>query len=264
MHSRDTGTALVTGASSGIGRELARLHAARGGDLVLVARRADRLEALAAELQAAHGTRVLAIPLDLTAPGAIEELAKTLESHGLAVDVLVNNAGFGGGGAFDTRPAGLDAAMVRLNAEVPVALCRRFLPAMRARGRGRVLNVASIVAFAPGPGMAVYAASKAFLLSFSEALSEEMAGSGVTVTAFCPGLTATEFHSAAGYVEDGRTIPGGHDARAVAEAGYAAMLGGRRIAFAETTTAVASVVPRLLPRRLVAGLVSSMVRRRKT
>lgn len=264
MPSRDVGTALVTGASSGIGREIAPLHAARGGALVLVARRADRLEALAAELKAAHGVRVLPVPLDLTAAGAIDALAETLESRGLTIDVLINNAGFGGGGAFDSRPDGLDAAMVRLNAEVPVALCRRFLPAMRARGRGRVLNVASIVAFAPGPGMAVYAASKAFLLSFSEALSEELAGSGVTVTAFCPGLTATEFHSAAGYVADGRTIPGGHDARTVAEAGYAAMLAGRRIAFAETTTAVASVVPRLLPRRLVTALVGSMVRRRKT
>jgi short-subunit dehydrogenase len=264
MHSRDAGTALVTGASSGIGRELARLHAARGGDLVLVARREDRLEALAAELQAAHGVAVLCVPLDLTADGAIDELVRTVDSHGLTVDALINNAGFGGGGAFDARPPGLDAAMVRLNAEVPVALCRHFLPAMRARGRGRVLNVASIVAFAPGPGMAVYAASKAFLLSFSEALSEELAGTGITVTAFCPGLTATEFHSAAGYVEDGRTIPGGHEPRAVAEAGYAAMLAGRRVAFAETTTAAASVVPRLLPRRLVAALVGAMVRRRKT
>jgi short-subunit dehydrogenase len=264
MPSRDAQTALVTGASSGIGRELARLHAAHGGDLVLVARRADRLAALAAELEAAHGVHVLAVPLDLAAGGAADNLARTLEARGIAVDVLINNAGFGGGGDFDARPAGLDEAMVRLNAEVPVALCRRFLPAMRARGRGRILNVASIVAFAPGPGMAVYAASKAFLLSFSEALSEELAGTGVTVTAFCPGLTATEFHSAAGYVADGRTIPGGHDARTVAEAGYAAMLAGRRVAFSETTTAVASVVPRLLPRRLVAALVGSMVRRRKT
>ncbi len=264
MHSRDIGTALVTGVSSGIGREIARLHAAHGGDLVLVARRADRLAELAAELEAAHGVRVLAVPLDLTAPDAVDDLAGTLESHGVTVDLLVNNAGFGGGGAFDGRPAGLDEAMVRLNAEVPVALSRAFLPAMRARGRGRVLNVASIVAFAPGPGMAVYAASKAFLLSFSEALSKELAGTGVTVTAFCPGLTATEFHSAAGYVEDGRTIPGGHDARTVAAAGYAAMLAGRRIAFAETTTAAASLVPRLLPRRLVTALVGTMVRRRKT
>lgn len=264
MHRHDAGTALVTGASSGIGRELARLHAAHGGDLVLVARRADRLAALAAELEAAHGVAALCVPLDLTADGAADSLARTLETRGIAVDVLVNNAGFGGGGTFAERPAGLDAAMVRLNAEVPVALCRRFLPAMRARGRGRILNVASIVAFAPGPGMAVYAASKAFLLSFSEALAEECAGSGVTVTAFCPGLTATEFHSAAGYVADGRTIPGGHDARTVAEAGYAAMRAGRRIAFAETTTAAASVVPRLLPRRLVTALVGSMVRRRKT
>jgi hypothetical protein len=264
MRETDAGTALVTGASSGLGAEFARLHAARGGDLVLVARRADRLAALADELTAAHGVTVLPVALDLTAEGAIDSLGSRIESQGLAVDVLINNAGFGGGGAFDGRPAGLDAAMVRLNAEVPVALCRAFLPAMRARGRGRVLNVASIVAFAPGPGMAVYAASKAFLLSFSEALSEEFAGSGVTVTAFCPGLTATEFHAAAGYVGPGRTIPGGRAARPVAEAGYRAMLAGRPIAFAETTTAVAAQVPRFLPRRLVTRLVAAMVRNRRT
>lgn len=264
MNSATVGTALVTGASSGIGRELARLHAAAGGDLVLVARRADRLAALAAELTAAHGVTVHALPADLTAEGAADSLLAAVTARGIAVDVLINNAGFGGGGAFDARPAGLDEAMVRLNAEVPVALCRRFLPAMRARGSGRILNVASIVAFAPGPGMAVYAASKAFLLSFSEALAEELSGTGVTVTAFCPGLTATEFHAAAGYVGEGRTIPGGHDARTVAEAGYAAMREGRRIAFAETSTAIASAVPRLLPRRLVTALVGRMVRGRKT
>jgi short-subunit dehydrogenase len=264
MRANDAGTALVTGASSGLGAEFARLHAARGGDLVLVARRADRLDALAAELSAAHGVSVLPVPLDLTAKGAAESLRALVESRGLSVEVLINNAGFGGGGAFDRRPGGLDAAMVRLNAEVPVALCRAFLPAMRARGRGCVLNVASIVAFAPGPGMAAYAASKAFLLSFSEALAEELAGSGVTVTAFCPGLTATEFHAAAGYVGPGRTIPGGREPRPVAEAGYRAMLAGRRIAFAETTTAIAAEVPRLLPRRLVSRIVAAMVRHRKT
>jgi short-subunit dehydrogenase len=258
------GTALVTGASSGIGREIARLHAARGGDLVVVARRTDRLTALKRDLEGAHGVAVHVLPLDLSVAGAADDASQFVSDRGLAVDILVNNAGFGGGGAFAGRPDGVDEAMVRLNVEAPVALCRRFLPAMRARACGRVLNVASIVAFAPGPGMAVYAASKAFLLSFSEALAEECAGSGVTVTAFCPGLTATEFHSAAGYVSDGRTIPGGHDAHTVAQAGYAAMLAGRRIAFAETTTAVASVAPRFLPRRLVAALVGSMVRRRKT
>lgn len=264
MRTNKAGTALVTGASSGLGAEFARLHAARGGDLVLVARRADRLDALAAELTAAHGVTVHPVAMDLTAAGAVDSLQRRVESHGLAVDILINNAGFGGGGAFDGRPEGVDASMVRLNAEVPVALCRAFLPAMRARGRGRVLNVASIVAFAPGPGMATYAASKAFLVSFSEALSEELAGSGVTVTAFCPGLTATEFHTAAGYVGSGRTIPGGRAARPVAEAGYQAMLAGRRIAFAERTTAVAAQVPRLLPRRLVTRLVAAMVRNRKT
>jgi len=258
------GTALVTGASSGIGRDLSRLHAGRGGDLVVVARRGDRLAALQAELEAAHGVAVHPLALDLTRAGAADTLAGFVAGRGLAVDVLVNNAGFGGGGAFASRPAGLDEAMVRLNVEVPLALCRRFLPAMQARRRGRVLNVGSIVGFAPGPGMAAYAAGKAFLLSFSQALSEELAGSGVTVTVLCAGLTATEFHSAAGYVADGRTIPGGRPSLAVAEAGYAAMLAGRRVAFAEPSTAVAAALPGLLPRRVVTALVARMVRRRRT
>jgi short-subunit dehydrogenase len=153
---------------------------------------------------------------------------------------------------------------VRLNVEAPLALCRRILPGMIERGSGRVLNVGSIVGFAPGPGMAAYAASKAFLLSFSEALAEELAGTGVTVTVLCPGLTATEFHGAAGYVAKGHTIPGGRDPRPVAVAGYAAMLAGRRIAFSETSTAIAAQAPRLMPRRLVTALVARMMSRRKT
>jgi hypothetical protein len=257
-------TALITGASSGIGREIARVHAGRGGDLVVVARRADRLEALKAELEAAHGVAVHALPLDLTAPGAADEAMRFVAGRGLAVDILVNNAGFGGGGSFAARPDGVDEVMVRLNVEAPVALCRRFLPGMIARGNGQVLNVGSIVGFAPGPGMAVYAASKAFLLSFSEALSEELTGSGVTVTVLCPGLTATEFHGAAGYVPEGRTIAGGRDPRPVAEAGYAAMLAGRRVAFSETSTALAAQAPRLMPRRLLTTIVARMMRDRRT
>lgn len=257
-------TALITGASSGIGDALARIHAARGGDLVVVARRAERLVALKAELEAAHGIAVHPLPLDLAAPGAADEALRFVARLGLSVEILVNNAGFGGGGGFAVRADGVDEAMVRLNVEAPVALCRRFLPGMIARGHGRLLNVGSIVGFAPGPGMAVYAASKAFLLSFSEALAEEVAGTGVTVTVLCPGLTATEFHAAAGFVEAGRTIPGGRDARPVAEAGYAAMLAGRRIAFSEPSTAFAAQAPRLLPRRLVTTLVARMMARRRT
>jgi short-subunit dehydrogenase len=255
------GTALVTGASSGIGRELARLHAAAGGDLVVVARRADRLAALKDEIERAFAVAVHPLPIDLTEPEAAARIAAFLDARGLAIDVLVNNAGIGGRGLFRAGSPEHDRAMIRLNVEAPATLCRLLLPGMIARGHGRILNVGSIVGFAPGPRLAVYAATKAFLLSFSEALAEELAGTGVTATLLAPGLTATEFHAAAGIVPPGEAARGGRPARAVAEAGYAAMLAGKRIAFAETTTAVAAALPRLLPRRWVAAIAARLAAR---
>lgn len=255
------GTALVTGASSGIGREIARLHAAAGGDLVVVARRAERLAALKAELEAAHGVAVHALAVDLARPDIADAVAAFLAEHGIVIDVLVNNAGVGGGGPMQAAPPGRDLGIVAVNVAAPVALCRLVVPGMVARGAGRVLNVGSIVGFAPGPWLAAYAASKAFLLSFSEALAEELSGTGVTVTYLAPGLTATEFHAAAGYVADGETAAGGVPPRPVAAAGYRAMRAGRRIAFAETTTAIAAFLPRLLPRRVTAGIAGWLARR---
>ncbi len=191
-------TALVTGASSGIGEAFARALAARGAHLVLAARSASKLESLGAELSARHGVRATAISADLARPGAGPELAREIERRGIAVDVLVNNAGFATYGAFETVSPEREAEEIRLNVATLVDLCHAFYPAMLSRGRGAIVNVASTAAFAPVPFMAVYGATKAFVLSFSEALWLEGRDRGVSVLALCPGATETNFFEVAG------------------------------------------------------------------
>jgi len=187
------GVTLITGASAGLGAEFARQCAARGEALALVARRRDRLEALKAEL----GADVHIFAADLSPPGAARSLIAALEAEGLTVDTLINNAGFGLAGRFAGNPLGRQSEMVDLNVRTLVELCHLVLPAMRARGRGAILNVASTAAFQPGPNMAVYYASKAFVLSFTEALHHELKGTGVKVSALCPGPTESEFSDVA-------------------------------------------------------------------
>jgi len=186
--------ALITGASAGLGVDFARQLSADGARLVLVARRLDRLEALAAELGNAR-----AVALDLSQPGAAVRLLADLAAHGEHVDLLVNNAGFGAGGKVAELDVGRLRQMIDLNCGVLTELTRLALPGMVERGRGGILNVASTAAFQPGPGAAVYYATKAYVLSFTEALHEELAGTGVHVTALCPGPTATEFFDVAAY-----------------------------------------------------------------
>lgn len=187
--------ALITGASAGIGRELAREFAAHGFDLVVVARRRSRLAALKRELESAHGVAVRVVEADLFDPAAAASLRRRLAR--LPVDVLVNNAGTLEGGPFaDMDPARI-AQMLRLNIAALVELTHAFLPGMLSRGHGRIVNVASIAAFAPVPWMSVYAATKSFVLAFSEALAGELRGTGVSVTAVCPGLTNSEMADAA-------------------------------------------------------------------
>jgi len=181
--------ALVTGASSGIGSSFARALHARGERLILVARRRERLDALAQEL----GGDPIVMPADLSAPDAAARLRQEVESRGLAVDLLVNNAGLGHTRAFEQQPIETIRQMLDVNVRALVELTHAFLPAMRARGRGRIVNVASNAAFQPVPQLTVYAASKAFVLSFSEGLAEELRGSGVQVQVLCPGITSTEF-----------------------------------------------------------------------
>lgn len=184
---------LITGASAGLGAEFARQCAARGEALALVARRRDRMEALKAEL----GGDIHVFAADLAAVGAAESLIAELAAEGLGVGTLINNAGFGLAGAFADRPLGRLSEMIDLNCRTLTELCHLVLPAMRALGEGGILNVASTAAFQPGPNMAVYYASKAYVLSFTEALHHELLGSGVKVSALCPGPTTSEFSDVA-------------------------------------------------------------------
>lgn len=244
--------ALITGASSGIGLELARLIAGDGYSLVITARRSDRLEELAAELQGRHGVEVLPLQADLSRPGSAEELHRQLFDRRILPSILVNNAGFGELGSFyETDPKRI-SSMVQLNCTSLTELTRCFLPEMVARGTGRVLNLSSVAAFQPGPFMATYYATKAYVQSLSEALAEELHGTGVTVTALCPGPTASEFQQeakmdTAKYFSRGR-IP---TAREVAEYGYRSMLRGKRVAVNSLSYRLLLFVSRFLPRLLV-------------
>ncbi len=195
---REAGTALVTGASSGIGTEIARALASRGHSVTLVARREDRLLELASELTARHGVRAGVLACDLGTGAERDRLAKEIERLELDVDILVNNAGFGYSGDFADAPRQRQLDMVALNCDAVVDLCGRYIPPMKDRGSGAVINIASTAAFQPLPGTAAYAATKSFVLSFSEGVSQELKGTGVTLTAVCPGPVRTEFADTAG------------------------------------------------------------------
>jgi uncharacterized protein len=200
-------TCLVTGASSGIGADAARSLARRGHGVTLVARRSERLEELAQELRSEHGVRVEVLESDLGDAKSRERMLGRLTELAVNVEVLVNNAGFGSGGRFHELDAEREVEMVRLNVEAVVALCARFVPEMVRRRRGGVLNVASMAAFQPLPRQATYAATKAFVLSFTDALHADLAGTGVTATALCPGPVKTEFADSAGISEEAEDVP---------------------------------------------------------
>ncbi|HUP20206.1 MAG TPA: SDR family oxidoreductase [Gemmatimonadota bacterium] len=248
--------ALVTGASGGIGLELARVLAAHGHDTVLVARSADPLEAAAGELERVHGVRTWPIPLDLGPPAAPWDLARRLDELGLEVEILVNNAGFGVWGPFLETDPEAERRMRDLNVGALTALTKIFVRGMAARGRGRILNVSSTAAFQPGPGAAVYYATKAYVLSFSLALSVELDGTGVTVTALCPGPTRTGFARAAGADESRLFVRGrGGDPAAVARAGYAALMRGDSLDVPGIKDRLGAFGTRLVPRRFAARVV---------
>lgn len=258
----DSKTALITGASSGIGTELARIHAERGGDLVLVARRQDRLEALKADLETAHGIRAHFIVKDLARPEAVAEIHDELTSRGVTIDYLINNAGFGNGGFFHEQDWARNEAMIQVNVTAVAALMRRFVPEMISRGAGRILNVASMAGFLPGPLQATYYATKAFVVSFSEAIGNELAGTGVTVTALCPGPVDTEFiekanlRQAKGFA---RTV----SARGVALAGYDAMLKGKPIVVpGPVNKLIIHLLLRLTPRRCATAISRAMMEKK--
>jgi short-subunit dehydrogenase len=223
--------ALVTGASSGIGLELARLLASDGYNLVLVARNRPSLERLAAELRAGHGVSVTVIVQELAEIGAAQAIANHLASRKIEVDILVNNAGTQVYGPFAESSVERQLAMIQVNATAVAHLTRLVLPGMVARGRGSILNIGSTGSFAPGPLNALYCATKAFVLSFTAALAAELAGSGITATALCPGPTATAFATRHG-MDDVRMFRHAMSPSQVARIGYRAMEKGRPVAVA--------------------------------
>lgn len=255
-------TALITGASSGIGLELAKLFAADGYDLVLVARREDKLKELASELATKHQTKSTIVSADLTKPSAGAAIAGSLEARKLTVDVLVNNAGFGTWGPFANSPLENEMQMIAVNVAALTELTRRFLPGMIQRKRGRILNVASTAAFQPGPLMAVYYATKAFVLSLSEALANETKGTGVTVTALCPGPTESGFQAAA-KMEDSKLVQNKMPtSQAVAEAGYRALMRGKRVYVHGFGNRVMAKGASFVPRAMLLSVVRSMQERK--
>jgi short-subunit dehydrogenase len=248
-------TALVTGASSGIGLELSTLLARDRHDLVVVARSRDRLEAIARGLTEEFGVAVTILARDLAGPETPTEIARELDERTLTIDVLVNDAGFGVYGPFAETPIEKELEMIQVNAAALTHLTKLLLPGMLQRRRGRILNVASTAAFQPGPLMAVYYATKAYVLSFSEALANELAGTGVTVTALCPGPTITEFQKQSGM---GETLlfhsPLVMKAPEVARAGYEGMMRGKTLVIPGLANLALVEALRVTPRRLVTAI----------
>jgi short-subunit dehydrogenase len=259
-NARDQGHVLITGASSGIGREMAKDFAARGFSPVLVARRRDKLQELALELKAGFGARVVVLPADLAEAGAAQAVFDCLAARGIEIDVLVNDAGVMAEGDFAAIALADHARLLAVNVVALTEMSRLFLAPMLARAGGRILNVASIAAFAPAPTIAVYAASKAYVLSFSEALSEEVKGTGVTVTTLCPGFTATAMVRGSAR---GAQVPGifVSDAQDVARQGVEGCLAGRAMVMPGAANSLASGGARVLPRGLVRAVGGFVTRR---
>jgi short-subunit dehydrogenase len=246
----------VTGASSGIGAAVARELAKRGRGVTLTARRKERLVELASELSGRHGVRAEVVACDLSSTAARRRMMKTIADRGLDVEVLVNNAGFGSAGRFQELDPDVEVRMVRTNVEAVVDLCAAYVPGMVGRRRGAILNVASVAAYQPIPRQTTYAATKAFVLSFTEGLHMDLKGTGVTATALCPGPTRTEFGEASGIPEELMQIPGlSYSAEQMAAAGVQAMERGRRVVIPGATNAVSAAGGRLLPRALVLPLL---------
>lgn len=249
-------TALITGASSGLGAEFARLFAKDGFDLVLVARRQDKLNELKTELEVAYSITVTTFAKDLTEPDAAKAVFDFTQDRNLSIDALVNNAGFGDWGFFAESNLQKQQQMIRLNDETLVTLTHLFLPQMISRKNGRILNVASLASFMPGAKMSVYYASKAFVRSFSEALSVELKGRGVTVTVLCPGPVSTDFWERAEAQNSSLTK---HfffaDGKKVARYGYTCLMRGKVLAIPGISTKLATFLTKFLPRSWVRNLV---------
>ena len=253
-------SALVTGASGGIGRAIAEQFARDGIDLLIVARSRDALERLAAGWSQQYGVQVTPLVADLALPGGAARLADEVARRGLALDYLVNNAGYGLFGTFDVTALEDELAMLRINVEALTILTKRFLPEIKRR-RGRIMNVASTAAFQPGPYMAVYYASKAYVLSLSEAIAQELQGSGVTVTALCPGPTSSGFQDKAAMQHSAlvanKKLP---SAEQVGRDGYRAMMRGRRVYVPGLLNKLMVQSVRFTPRRVITAMVAVLSR----
>jgi short-subunit dehydrogenase len=251
-------TALITGASGGIGEELARLCAAHGYDLVLVARSKDRLRKLAGDLTGKHGVRALVLPADLADPGAPHRLCEELTAQGIEIDVLINNAGFGMQGPLAEMDVPAITGMLQVNIAALTLLTRLLLPPMIRKGRGRVLNVASTAAFVPGPFMAEYYASKAYVLSLTEALANELQGTGVTATALCPGPTSTGFAERAGVAHANLFQSRVMAVEQVAREGFEGMLRGQAVVIPGARNRWLARLSGVAPRSLLAKVTRNL------
>lgn len=251
-------TALLTGASAGIGRDLAIVLAEKGHNLVVTARDEVRLQELANDLRSRFGIRVEVIAKDLARPESAQEIFDWTAAKNLPIDLLINNAGFGAGGKFDQIPIPKMLQMLQVNITALTHLTRLFLPPMIQRGRGRIMNVASTAAFVSGPLMAEYYASKAYVLSLSEAIAFELKRTGVTVTALCPGPTQTEFQKRAGLEHSSLFRHAGMNSMTVARIGYKAMMSGKRIAITGMTNKLLVNLSRFAPRAVIGSFVKKL------
>jgi len=254
---------VITGASAGIGVALARVFARHGHELALVARREDRLRALADEIAAIGPRRPIVIVADLAAPGAVKKIGDELRKHGAEPQYMVNNAGFGLVGPAGSRDRDESLQMIDVNVRVLTELSLAFVDSL-ARHKGGLLNVGSVAGFLPGPGSAIYYATKAYVLSFSESLHSELKSRGVRVTVLCPGPVPTEFAERAG-VRGGRA-PGllTKSAEAVAEEGYRGLMAGRRVVVPGLANKLATLIARVVPRRLLLRMVDARQRGRRS
>lgn len=252
-------TALITGASSGIGAEFARYHAQNGGDVVLAARSTDKLQALAEELAAKHGVKAHVVAADLSTPDGASTLIEQVTKAGIRIDVLINNAGFGGQGRHIDRALDEEQGMIDLNVKALVTLSHHFGGEMAARGQGRILNVGSTAGFMPGPLQAVYFATKAFVKSFSLALDQEVRPQGVTVTLLAPGYVKTGFADRADLHGTKLVADGGKSPMSVAKYGYDAMMQGKLVVVNEMPLSILVnwVIP-MLPHRVVLKMIEKM------
>jgi hypothetical protein len=259
MNIKCQGTVLITGSANGIGYQLARIFAHEHYNLVLVDRLAEKLNKIAIEFQKEFGISVKPIIRDLSLSTSPEEIFTELQQAGIKIDILVNNAGFGTYGLFNETNLNIELEMLQVNLVCLTHLTKLFLKEMVKQGHGKILNVASAAAFQPGPLMAVYFATKAYILSFSEAIANELEGTGVTVTVLCPGSTISGFHERTG-MADSKLLKGKKmmDAETVAQMGYDALIKGKTIVIPGFMNKLMSKCVRFIPRKLVTKIVRSM------